>query len=123
MNSRIDYIEAAHVDSLGRNGRMTTIGCHLSLYHWNRQQRAAAVIMPVNSRGEVGRAEVSVDVEAAGEVGAFFVEAFARYATPEARQALLARLEAICAGQPDPARAAEEAAAAPEGHRPPAGPR
>jgi hypothetical protein len=60
------------------------------------------LLAPVTSRGDVGRAELTIDGEAAGEVGVFLVEAFCRIATPEARAALLRRLGVVCGGEPDP---------------------
>lgn len=114
MHRRIEFAQAAQIDSLGRNGRMTTLGAHL--WHLDGQGRqnneSVVVLSPVNSRGDVGRSEISVDGEACGEVGMFFVEAFCLRATPEARAELLARLQAVCEGQPDPVRDVEARAEA-----------
>lgn len=117
MHRRIEFAQAGEVDSLGRNGRMTTMGCEMLLYEGLGRLggESCVSVSPVNSRGDVGRAEVTVDGEACGDVGAFFVEAFCRRATPEAREALLARLQAICGGEPDPERVDGMGAAPPPG--------
>lgn len=109
MHRKIEFAEAAGVPSLGRNGRMTTVGTHAMLYDGQGRlgNESCVVLAPINSQGNVGRAEVSVDCEACGEVGMFLVEAFCRRATPEARAELLARLQAVCDGLPDPVRDAE----------------
>lgn len=107
MDREFDFGRETPTPSLGRNGRMTTTGLHVRLWEGvgARGDRDELVLSPVNSRGDLGRCEIAVDVEHAGDVGAFIVEAFCRGADPGARQALLERLQAICAGEPDPARA------------------
>jgi hypothetical protein len=105
MARRVDFIESAG-RSVGRSGEFDTAGCAAEAgYEFNGQCLVPAVsLRAITSRGKAGSAEVMVHGEAAGDVGAFLVEAFCRQASPEAREALLLRLNAICSGGPDPDR-------------------
>ena len=101
----LEFVESSG-RSVGRSGEFATHGCVLSTgLEFNGERSVAAVsLRAVTSKGRVGSAEVMVHAEAAGEAGAFLVEAFCLHADPDARQALLTRLRAICDGGPDPAR-------------------
>ena len=100
---RIDFVAPPLMESLGRNGRIATHGVLLDdLGGFPGRERSLVLVQPIRANGDIGRSEITVDGEALGEVAAFFAEAFARSATPAARDALGVRLAAICAGDPDP---------------------
>lgn len=105
MARRVEFIESAG-RSIGRSGEFATSGCVVEAgMEFNDRGLVPAVsIMAVTSKGKIGSAEVMVHCEAAGEIGAFLIEAFCRQATAAAREALLGRLKTICAGEPDPER-------------------
>lgn len=101
MRRTFNFPRPTTFESLGRNGYMATVGCDLLLMD-TRIGPATVLMTPINSRQVVGRAQVAVDAEAAGDVGAFFIEAFCKTATPEARRDLLDRLALICDPAFDP---------------------
>lgn len=115
---RIDFVAPPLMDSLGRNGLISTHGVQLDdLGGGLGHERSLVLMRPIRANGDLGRSEITVDGEALGEVATFFAEAFARVATPEAREALGARLAAICAGKPDPGVEAPPPARGPGGMR------
>jgi hypothetical protein len=101
MRRSVTFREPSSLASLGRNGRMATHGVEMS-YEGDAVFRGAGVvgIMPITSKGQVGRSEIWVNIDHAGEVGAAFVEAFCELACQEARLELMAKLvtEAFCKG-------------------------
>jgi hypothetical protein len=115
MRRKIQFEERASYDSLGRNGRFYTHGVSLHSYGEDhpRAVRGFVVLTPITSRGDSGRCEIAIDIDSSGELGVSFLEAFCRGASQGARDDLLRRVQSICAGEPDPVRAAEEAEAAP----------
>ena len=110
VQRHIRFDEPSAFDSLGRNGRIRTFGIYVKDMDSGRGADVEQVLCmsPERMNGAAGNCELTIAGSGLGELTAVAAEAFVRKASPEARQALLARITQILEHGIDPVRAAEE---------------
>jgi hypothetical protein len=110
MYRQIIFAHEPDFESLGRNGYIRTLGCSITTMGDHRPDGPTAILLePISSKNQIGRGSIALDPDAAGEMAVTFMEIFVQGASPQVKADLLARLTAVCEGQPDPVRAVEEA--------------